>query len=228
MNVLRRWIGAVKNRPTAGTPDITQLQPDMQRLRPSIRMDVSGDTALATVDLDELDVEEQPLLVEELTRRSDVPSFEGTVEHGYAVRAVGSFAQCPRCNAATRQQIANFIYATDISPRVMLAPAGYFCTACPTVIVDEDLIARGMKEGYHFRAVVGLDHGGAKPPDLFVTWNGREPTYILDEEERVIDMVSADQLRLEGRMHRESPRRDEPTQKRRRKMAQQSRKRNRR
>jgi hypothetical protein len=53
--------------------------------------------------------------------------------------------------------MAHFIYATDIAPRVMFAPAGYFCTACPTVVVDEHLIATGMKAGYRFRAVVGVD-----------------------------------------------------------------------
>ena len=63
----------------------------------------------------------------------DVPGFfEGTVEHGYAMRSVGSQLPCPRCNAATRQQMALFICATDIAPRVMFAAAGYFCTACPT------------------------------------------------------------------------------------------------
>lgn len=48
----------------------------------------------------------------------------------------------------------------------MFAPAGYFCADCPTVIVDERLISRGMKEGYRFRAVVGIDHAGEKEPDL--------------------------------------------------------------
>ena len=41
----------------------------------------------------------------------------------------------------------------------MFAPAGYFCSACPTVIVGESLIATGLKEGYRFRAVVGVDSG---------------------------------------------------------------------
>lgn len=61
----------------------------------------------------------------------------------------------PRCRAATRQRNAHFIYATGIAPRVMLVPAGYFCTACPTVIIDEEIIAMSVKEGYRFRCVRG-------------------------------------------------------------------------
>ena len=85
--------------------------------------------------------------------------------------------------------MAHFIYATDIAPRVMFAPAGHFCTACPTVIVDEKLIASGVKDGDRFRAVVGVDYVGKKPPDCFQTWNGHPLAYILDENEQVMDVV---------------------------------------
>ena len=52
--------------------------------------------------------------------------YTGHVKHGYSVDAVATQASCPRCHALTRQQVANFIYATQIAPRVMVAPAGYF------------------------------------------------------------------------------------------------------
>lgn len=56
--------------------------------------------------------------------------------------------------------MAHFIYVTKTVTRVMLAPAGYFCTACPTVIIDEDVIASGVTEGHPFRTVVGIDYAG--------------------------------------------------------------------
>lgn len=131
---------------------------------PGIRTEIDGEAATVTVDLDEFGSEARPVLLDELSQASGLPVFAGSVEHGYAVRSLGSHARCPRCNAGTRQQMAHFVYATNIAPRVMFAPAGYFCTTCPTVIVDEDLIATGMKRGYRFRAVVGVDHGGGKRP----------------------------------------------------------------
>lgn len=193
-----------------------------------IRTDVSGGSATVTVDLDEFGSETRPLVFDELMEASGLPLFAGTVEHGYAMRSVGSYLRCPRCNAATRQQMAHFIYATDIAPRVMFAPAGYFCTTCPTVIVDEDLIARSMKDGYHFRAVVGVDYAGQKQPDLFRTWNSHDSLYMLDEDGRVMDLVTDSQLHAELPAARAGASRGFVDRKRRRKMAQQSRKRNRR
>jgi hypothetical protein len=195
---------------------------------PGIRTDIEGDAATVTVDLDEFGSEARPVLLDELSQASGLPVFSGTVEHGYAMGSVGSHARCPRCNADTRQQMAHFIYATNIAPRVMFAPAGYFCTACPTVIVDESLIAMGMKEGYRFRTVVGVDYAGEKQPDFFKTWDGHATIYILDEDGRVMDLTTDNQLGADQPAARSRLSRDSTARKLRRKMAQQSRKRNRR
>lgn len=124
--------------------------------------------------------------------------------------------------------MAHFIYATDIAPRVMFAPAGYFCTACATVVVDEHLIAGGIKEGYRFRAVVGIDYAGEKQPDFFKTWNGQETIYLLDEDGRVMDLTTDNQLHVDSPAARAGASRDSAARKRRRKIARQSRKRNKR
>ena len=110
----------------------------------------------------------------------------------------------------------------------MFAPADYFCTACPTVIVDEHLIARGMKDGYRFRAVVGVDYAGEKQPDYFRTWNGHKPIYILDEDGQVMDLATDNPLHSEPLAAPAVASRDSAARKRRRKMARRSRKRNRR
>lgn len=76
----------------------------------------------------------------------------------------------------------------------MLAPAGYFCPACPTVIIDEEMISTGMKGGRRFRRVVGIDYGNEKRMDLFRTWNGEKPTYLLGEDEQIMDMATDSEL----------------------------------
>ena len=159
-----------------------------------IRTAVSGDRGLVTVDLDSFGPGAQKKLAEEIAKINRLPLFEGTIEHGFSKRAAGSTDKCPGCGAATRQQNANFVYATDIAPRVMLVPAGYFCSLCPTVIVDEDLIAAGMKQGYRYRCVVGIDYFGKKDFEIFKTWNGKKPIYVLNENQQLMDMTTEDEL----------------------------------
>ena len=156
MSFFGRLVERSKHKPAVEGPRSRQPGAEGQWSLPGIRTDLGGGDATVTVDLDEFGSEARPMLLDELSQASGLPVFSGTVVHGYAMRSVGSHLQCPRCNAATQQHMAHFIYATDIAPRVMFAPAGYFCTACATVVVDENLIARGMKEGYRFRTVVGV------------------------------------------------------------------------
>ncbi|NQU40566.1 MAG: hypothetical protein HQ523_11480 [Lentisphaerae bacterium] len=154
---------------------------------------------MVTVDLDSFEAESQKALAEEVIRRNGLALFEGNVTHGYSKKFLGNVAICPLCQSATQRRAANFIYATDIATRAMLAPAGFFCTTCPTVIVDEQMVATGVKHGYTFRRVVGIDYFGKKDPDYFGTWNGEKPIYILDEDEQIMDMVvDGDHLRSSG------------------------------
>ncbi len=116
------------------------------------------------------------------------PLFDGNVEHFYSKVAVSKTRICPRCKGPTERKCAHFIYATDSHPRVMLAPAGYFCGNCPTVIVDERTLVGGVKAGVRFRGVLGIQVEGKKEPCLFRTVNGRRPVYILDEDERMVSL----------------------------------------
>lgn len=139
-----------------------------------------------TVDLDALPPGARGTLEEELVAKNELPLFVGEVEHAYTKAAVGEIGVCPRCKSATEKKCAHFIYATNLASRVMLAPAGYFCTRCPTVIVDESILATGMRPGLQFRGVVGINFGGRKEDCLFSTFNGRKPCYILDEERGIL------------------------------------------
>jgi len=193
-----------------------------QDISEGTRTVVTGDTGLVTVDLDSFGPGAQKRLFGEIARINRLPLFEGSIEHGFSKQAAGSTDKCPRCGAVTRQHNANFVYATDIAPRAMLAPAGYFCSSCPTVIVDEELIAAGMKQGFQYRCVVGIDYGGKKDFEIFRTWNGKKPIYVLDENHQLMDMTAEDELRPQ----RSS--RHKPSGKKKRKMEREARRRNRR
>jgi len=54
------------------------------------------------------------------------------------------------------------------------------------------MIEDGVKTGYTFQGVVGIDYEGKKEPALFHTWNGKEPIYLFDENENVIGLNTID------------------------------------
>jgi len=133
------------------------------------------------VNLDELGPGAADEFREVINDLGDITFFEGRVEHGYSLDYVSTPEACPRCQAPTRQHYGQWIYATQVAPRVMLAPAGYFCTRCPTVIVDEAMVQMGIKKQFRYQGVLGLDHQQGKDPDLFRTWNGGDTIHIFDE-----------------------------------------------
>jgi hypothetical protein len=184
------------------------------------------DRGILTVNTDNLSKEGRQGIWEEIGKQTNLPIYKGKVEHGYSRRTVSQTGQCPRCQAKTLQHYANFIYATDIAPRVMFVPAGFFCAHCPTVIIDEEMIAGGVKKGFCFQGVVGIDYEGKKEPDLFRTWNGKEAVYIFDENKNVIGLSGIDSTKH----HEEVPQistKDKLKLKRKRQMARKARKRNR-
>lgn len=137
--------------------------------------------AIVRVDLDESGPDAVDELKEVAVETSGLTFFEGSIEHGYSLAYVSTPVRCPRCQAPTRQQYAHWIYATQVAPRVMMAPAGYFCPRCPTVIVDEAMIQLGLKQQFRYQGVLGLDYQTGKSPDLFRTWNGAAAIHIIDE-----------------------------------------------
>ena len=180
---------------------------------------------VASVDMDSFSPESPEKFYQRLAEENDLPIFEGEVRHGYSKASVRSTATCPRCGASTRQYCAHFIYATNSATRVMMAPAGFFCSKCPVVIIDEEIIVAGVKSGFKYRGVMGIDFLGKREPAHFETWNGRKPIYIFDEDEQCLGMEFSDLplWRSGGPPARSASRK----KKQRRRMANQSRRRNR-
>ena len=158
----------------------------------------AGKDTLKTVNIEDLTDDEKREFYTTVSETSLLGLYTGHVEHGYSLDAVPTLASCPRCQALTRQQYANFFYATQIAPRVMFAPAGYFCTACPTVVIDEELIRPGISEQFTYQGVVGLDHEGEKRPDFFKTWNGETTVYLFDEHENPVGLTTTARLQSKG------------------------------
>lgn len=224
-NPLKHWLG--ETNPGQSTP---QVEPD-SRTDSLLTRHKFG----VTIDQDAFGPEAREAIGQEIIQRAGAPLFHGTVEHAYSKRAAGAADQCPRCHAPTQKHCANFIYATDRATRAMLAPAGFFCTACPTVIIDDELIAAGVKPGFKFRGVLGIDDPDKKEPNLFHTWNGQKPVYIFDENQQCmgLETLGANPGRVgicAGSPWGPAPSHDhqKQKQKRKRKLAKLARKRNRR
>lgn len=155
----------------------------------ALGMRVDRKEGMVVVDMDSISPESHSGVANELVSLSGLPIFNGSIEHGYSKAFAGQADTCPRCKSPTQRYMANFIYTTDVACRAMLAPAGLFCQACPSVIVDERMIGAGVKAGFRYRRVVGIDFFEKKRPDYFSTWNGEKPVYVLDENEQMMDMM---------------------------------------
>ena len=164
------------------------------------------DVTILKLDPDELRQNAEGLSAV-VSQISGIPFYEGHVEHGYSMADVPTTRKCPRCHAPTQQYNANWVYATQVAPRVMFAPAGYFCTKCPTVIIDEGMIQAGVTRGFQFRGILALDYEGREEIDSFRTWNGKETIYIFDENETAMGLSTLDSTRsLSLRRTKHTPR----------------------
>ncbi|MEM7537994.1 MAG: hypothetical protein AAF639_37835 [Chloroflexota bacterium] len=122
---------------------------------------------------------ERSQLVAQMQKEFDYPVFEGEIKHGYTRQFVGRSDLCPQCQSPTERLHTHTLYATKQGTRAMFAPA-HFCVACPTVVIDEEMIRDNVRGGFKYRAILGISPHGDEP-QLFSTWNGKESIYVFDE-----------------------------------------------
>lgn len=158
------------------------------------RTDVDEDSASLSVNLDGLEYDEQDDFLEAAIEQTDFELYKGHVKHGYDVKNVSNKDICPRCQSPTVQMYSNFVYATQIAPRVMFAPAGYFCQQCPTVIIDQGIIRGGVSRKFKFRGILGVDSSRKGNFEGFDTWNGKKSVYLIDEVEGGVELTTTDQV----------------------------------
>ena len=161
-------------------------------------------------DLDELEGDAPKNLAELFAEKMNFGVFKGNIKHAYTLKIVKNQTECPRCGEKTEQLYTDLVYTTGAQLRVSTGPSGYFCTHCPTIIIDEAVIAEGVAHKYNFEAVVGLDKHGKF--QAFNTWNGSKSIYIMDENE-VITGISNE--KLEGQQQRRKKRRSNPSSRKR-------------
>lgn len=180
---------------------------------------------VVATNVDNLNKDEQSEVLQEILKHSDIPAHKGEIEHGYSLSKVRDPAKCPLCAALTEVRYANFIYRTQKGTRVMMAPAGHFCTRCATVVVNEALLEKGASRGYIYSGVIGVEGENNGP---FRTWNGREVAILFDEENNDMQLVPLDELSFQSERAPSASSKDKRKAARRRELAKASRKRNRR
>ncbi|MBI4749153.1 MAG: hypothetical protein HY774_11740 [Acidobacteria bacterium] len=183
---------------------------------------------IVRLSTDALSAEARAAIHAELAEESGQTFFIGRVENGYSLQSARHPDQCPQCQSPTKPHMASLIYATDQGPRVMTTRGVHFCTACPTVIVDEDMVERSMAEEFEYRGLLGLDFDGKAKPCFLKYWNGQEMVVLVDEETGFMELVPKNELKLSKPTMGKAPTRQVPKKKSgRTAMAKKSRKQNR-
>ena len=139
-----------------------------------------------SVNLDRLKKEDKEAVLDAMVTKTEFTKYEGEVEYGYDLKYAKEHSVCPKCNSELQQHYGNFIYATQTSTRVMFAPAGYFCTVCPTVVIDQDILRKGVTENYMYQGVLGIDGVKGERAGLFKTWNDKKVIYFVDGERMIM------------------------------------------
>jgi len=127
--------------------------------------------------------------IESMAEANNIPVFKGEVKHCYESDFTKQTDQCPRCGTVTERMMSNFAYATQDASRIATTPAGHFCTECPTVIINDDMMRESINPNFKYGGVFSVETGYTKEPRLFDTYNGEKPTYILNETQTNINGV---------------------------------------
>jgi hypothetical protein len=119
---------------------------------------------------------------EDSSRKTGIPIFNGHIIHAYESDFTKQKTICPRCAAPTQQMYSNFAYATQVRGRVSNAAAGYFCTECPTVIIDDDIMRESIDTtSFQYGGVYVVEKSNDRPC-IFRTHNGKTTAFIMVKE----------------------------------------------
>ena len=119
---------------------------------------------------------------------SNFEVFKGNIDNAYEADFTGYTDHCPKCDAPTKQMYSGFVYATQIRARVITAPAGHFCTKCPTVIINDEILRQAVPSEFKYGGTCALE-GNQNEPNLFSTFNGKKSTYVLDEDQQGMEGI---------------------------------------
>lgn len=139
-----------------------------------------GKPSFTAPDLSGLSLEEKERTLTKYAQDAKIPRFEGTaLSYGYSKSYAIDVDDCPRCKKNLHRKYTEIIYATDGKPRVAYMPAAYFCNDCPTVIIDEKAVKKGVTDEVEFQGSIGVDT--ERKPLLFKSWNDKATHYVMDK-----------------------------------------------
>jgi hypothetical protein len=95
-------------------------------------------------------------------------------------------------------------------------------------VVDEELLRRGVTGDFVYRGVIGIECEDKRKSGPFKTWNGKETIVFVDEVEDTMELLTKDELALSPRRAAAPSKQKSQKVVRRRELARQSRKQNRR
>ena len=160
-----------KNKPDIEKIQVTdEMEAEINRLEGSIKF----------VKEKEVSGKDNKDLLELFSEKSGIPVFKDNIKHAYESDFLGFKDKCPRCNEHTEIMMSNFAYGTQDKSRIIAAPAGHFCTNCPTVIIDDDVIKNSINKKIDYCGVYEIETGYETEKKLFETFNGEKPVFILD------------------------------------------------
>ena len=137
--------------------------------------------------MDDWEPDTQQALHALAAKHANLTFYDGKVQHGYALssrRPPDAMSTLPCQHTAALYQC--YLRHPDGTARPVPVPAGYFCTRCPTVIIDEAMVQAGITASFTLRGIVGIAYETRETPDFFLTWNGRHVVYILDEAQMIL------------------------------------------
>ena len=148
-----------------------------------------GKRVIHAINLDKILPSERKHAEEFIGNRSGLSWFEKEVRHGYSLDAVKNAEVCPKCGARTEQRLAKFGYATSGGPRIMLAPAGWFCSDCPTVVIDETIIRQGIQGDFNFVGIFSVCGHDESACSIFQTWNGNWAVNAFNHQKQPVGLI---------------------------------------
>ena len=176
-------------------PEITSNEEELSVEIPdfiSIKESEKGEVGVV-FNSDGFSKKEAKELYQQFSEEMGIPFFEGKIEYGYDLDKVNSKEICPKCNEKLHQRYSNLIYSNGEDLRVSTSPFGYFCEACPTVVIDVRTLSNSLPDGISFYGIAGVDVSG-KGLMLFELWNDEKPVFILDENKNMIGVTTKSEM----------------------------------
>jgi hypothetical protein len=130
---------------------------------------------------------------------------DGEILHVYRSSKGFGMKNCPLCKQSISRFYVGVIYAiAEQATRQHIGPCASICSQCKAAVIDEDLPRRSaaqQKNTYLLPLSFFPPRKGAPKINnltFFSTYEGQKPTFLLDENGYIQDVMYSDQLRWQG------------------------------